>query len=83
MLHDKFVDVPIDKACGNVAFICQKHYAQVLVNELGLNNVSNIKSTYLMAIKAVNKVVSDNALFLKNKFNLEINKLNKNLPDTY
>ena len=43
MLHNKSVVVPINKASGNVAFICQKHYARVLINELGLNHVNNIK----------------------------------------
>lgn len=25
MLHNKFAVVPVDKASGNVAFVCQKH----------------------------------------------------------
>ena len=43
MLHNKFV--PSDKASSNAAFISQMHYAQDLINELGLNNVNNITST--------------------------------------
>ena len=34
---------PIDKAVNNIAFICIKYYAQVLLKELGLlNATSNI-----------------------------------------
>ena len=33
-LHNKFVVVAIGKASGNVAFVCQRHYAQVFINEL-------------------------------------------------
>ena len=35
-LHDSFVTVPIDKASNNVAFICKRFYALVLLKELGL-----------------------------------------------
>ena len=46
MLRNTFGVVPIDKASGNVAFVWQKHYDQVFINELALNNVNNITSTY-------------------------------------
>ena len=44
-LHDRFVIAPIDKATGNVAFICKRFYASVLVNELGLAGQSS--GTYI------------------------------------
>ena len=72
MLHNKFLVVPIDKASGNVAFICQRHYAQVLVNELGLNNVNNITSMHATVTEALDKTISEKASFLKNKFNLDV-----------
>ena len=37
-LKDQFVVVPIDKASNNIAFVCKRFYAQVLVSELGLDN---------------------------------------------
>ena len=49
MLHTKFVDVPIDKACRNVVFVCHRHYAQALISELGYSNVNDIKLIYLKA----------------------------------
>ena len=33
-LHEKYVIAPIDKATSNVAFICKRFYAQVLVKEV-------------------------------------------------
>ena len=35
-LQEKYVIVPIDKASNNVAFICKRFYALVLLKELGL-----------------------------------------------
>ena len=32
---------PIDKAANNIAFTCQKYYAQVLLKELGLLNITS------------------------------------------
>ena len=46
-LHSKFVITPIDKASNNVAFICKRYYAQVLVDELGISNSSNPNPTYV------------------------------------
>ena len=83
-LHKKFVVVPIDKASGNVAFICQRHYANVLINELGLINASaNQTSTYGNITKPIDKIVSDNSKFLKSKFNLEVTETNRKLPNIY
>ena len=45
--------MPIDKANSKVAFFCQKHFPQVLNNELSLNNDNNINARY---IKATNPV---------------------------
>ena len=43
ILLEQYVMCPIDKAVNNIAFICIKYYAQVLLKELGLlNATSNI-----------------------------------------
>lgn len=39
-LQNNFVITPIDKAGNNIAFICQRYYARVLIRELGLNEPS-------------------------------------------
>lgn len=54
-----------------------------ILNELGLNIVNTIKSAYSKAIKAAEKIVSDNASFLKSDFNPEVNGINKKLPSIY
>ena len=43
-LQSTYVMVPIDKAANNVAFICKRYYAQVLLEELGL--IGSSSSTY-------------------------------------
>ena len=83
-LHKKYVIVPIDKANGNVAFICQRHYAQVLIDELGINNINNNKTnTYINVTKSAEKIIADNTSFLKQKFKLEVDKTNQKLPNIY
>ena len=67
MLCNKFIIVPISKAGSNFAFICQRHYAQVLINELCLNAVKNIALTYMKSSKPVEKLVSNKKNFLKSK----------------
>lgn len=54
-----------------------------ILNELGLNIVNTIKSAYSKAIKAAEKIISDNASFLKSDFNPEVNGINKKLPSIY
>ena len=44
-LQNQFVIVPIDKASGNIAFVCKQFYAQVLVKELGLDGLAG-SATY-------------------------------------
>ena len=44
-LQEKYVIVPVDKATGNLALICKRHYASVLVKELGLS-VNNPSLNY-------------------------------------
>ena len=44
-LQEKYVIVPVDKATGNLALICKRHCASVLVKELGLSH-NNPSLTY-------------------------------------
>ena len=83
LLHNKFVVVPIDEAGSIVAFVFQRHYAQVLFKKLVLDNVNTIISTYMKTIKPVEKITSEKTSFLKNKLYLEVNEINKNLPNIY
>lgn len=78
MLYNKFTVVLIERTRGTVAFVYRNHCAQVLINVLGLNNVNIITSTCMKAIEPVDKNMSDDTSFLKNKFNHEVNEMNKN-----
>ena len=49
---------------------------------IGLN-LDNITPTYIKANKLVFRIVSDNTLLLKYKFNLGVNGINKKLPNLY
>ena len=82
MLQNKFV-VLNDKSSSIVAIVCQRHYAQVSINEIGLDDVNNINVTYVKATKTVDKIVLENKSFLKNKFDLEVTEINKKLPNVY
>lgn len=67
-----FFVAQIDKTSINVAFVCHRHDAQALINELGLNNIRNITSTYMKATKQVDKVALDKKSFVRNKLHLEV-----------
>ena len=84
-LHNKFIIAPIDKATGNISFICKRFYAEVLIKELGIDVTENNNSdTY----KCVQNITADNLISkhvknLKNKFNLNVNNENQCLPSIY
>ena len=48
---------------------------------MNLSNVSNITSTSTKAIETVDKIVPENTLFLKEKFNLEVTDINEKLSN--
>ena len=74
--------VPIDKAANNVAFICKRFYATVLMEELGLSNESS--STYTrIQDQTPDDIVSLHQKQLKDEFNIEIDEGMKTLPDIY
>ena len=82
-LHSNFVITPIDKAAGNVAIICKRFYAEILVKELGLNNQSLTNTTYLQVQKTIDNITENHSKFLKKKFNITIENKNKTLPHMY
>ena len=80
-LQSKYVIVPIDKATNNIAFICKRFYALVLLKELGLN--ISPSNTYIQEHKTIESVVEKNILDLKNIFGLDVDESNQNLPHMY
>ena len=83
-LHNKYVIVPIDKATGNIAFVCKRFYASVIVDELGLRDQTST-STYKSVIdKTSNEITKKHVKFLKDKFGLLDHPAeNTRLPNIY
>ena len=81
-LKDQFVVVPIDKASSNIAFVCKRFYAQVLVSELGLDN-KNSCPTYEKVNCDANELIEEDCKILREKFNLSVAQDSKKLPHIY
>ena len=85
LLQDKFVITPIDKATGNIAIICKRHYANVLVKELQFDNTeTNLDQTYTRiydsSVSISNTILKD----IKRMFNLDNTPVeNHCLPKMY
>ena len=81
-LHEKFVIVPIDKAAGNVAFICKRFYAKVILDELGLSQEGG-SSTYTEADEDCRTIINKHNNFLRDKFGFINPEDNNKLPGIY
>ena len=84
LIHSKYVVVPIDKATGNIAFVCKRFYALVIAKELGLglNNSTNTYST--IDNKSTNEIINSNVKDLKDKFGINnVSLENHRLPNMY
>ena len=83
-LLSKYVIVPVNKAIGNVAFICQRFYAFVLVKELGLLNNNNITNqTYKQVSNSNINIINNQSNILKSKFDINLDDGNKQLFQMY
>ena len=73
---------PIDKAASNIAFICKKCYAQVLLKELGLLNTTS--STYQQVNDSLHNILQQQNNILDSVFELKNNDKEFNcLPCIY
>ena len=59
-IHQNYIVVPIDKATNNVALVCKRFYASVIVEELGL--VNKLHSLQGKLIKTNHKKINKNQL---------------------
>ena len=74
--------VPIDKASNNIAFICKRFYAQVLLEELGLMGSSS--STYTKIDDRLPKdIIQQHTAELKHKFNIAVGENMSTVTDIY
>ena len=67
VLHSKYVRAPTDKATGNVAFISQRLYVFIPVEELGLFNNNNINQTYKQVSNSTINIMNNHSNSLKSK----------------
>ena len=82
-LQDRYVIVPIDKATGNVAFVCKRFYAIVLLRELGLIG-GNGSPTYECNIQnSEDKIMKKHKKDLTRIFKLDVPKDCMTLPHIY
>mgnify|MGYP001792462320 CR=1 FL=1 len=81
-LQEDFVLVPIDKAANNVAFICKRFYAMILLKELGLLGVPN--PTYnIFHRKNLQTVIRTKVKEVKTNFKMAVSPDMKKLPNVY
>ena len=84
-LHRQYVITPIDKATGNMAFICKRFYAKILVEELGLgrNDSLDEDGTYVSIQDSKEDILNKHQAELKSKFGIDIGIDNLSLPNMY
>ena len=74
--------VPIDKAANNVAFVCKRYYALVLLKELGL--VGSSTSTYSnISQHTPDDIIKRHQEEMKSLFNISVPDSMLSLPDIY
>lgn len=66
-LHQNHIIVPIGKTGGNVAVICKRIYALILIKELGVNIGNNSNNKTYEMINTTNKkgIIDQHTRFLK------------------
>ena len=70
-LQNKYVLVPADKA-GNIIFVCKYYYIRTLMEELGINSVTNLNSTYINQVNAVDALIQTHATALADVFDIKL-----------
>ena len=69
---------------GNLAYMCQRLYALVLIKEIGINedNISN-QNIYISVTKSETNILNHSEMFFKNKFHMTLDSHNRNLSYMY
>ena len=81
-LQSDFVIVPIDKASSNVAFVCKRHYATVIKNELRFSLPADDSMTYKLIKTPPASVIKRHFKFLKT-CDLKTDEKMEKLPSMY
>ena len=80
-LQHNYIMVPIDKASNNVAFICKRYYAIVILNELGFFNTPS--PTYEPVLIPLANLVAQQTKLLENNFRIKTEDDFKHIPSIY
>ena len=81
-LQSDFVIVPIDKASSNVAFVCKRHYATVIKNELRFSLPADDSMTYKLIKTPPASVIKRHFKFLQT-CDLKTDEKMEKLPSMY
>ena len=81
-LHANYVLVPADKVTNNVIIVCKKYYIDILVKELGINNVNINNPTYIPTDDSFKTIVKGHNQFITS-MGLEMSEEDENLPYLY
>ena len=71
---------PIDKASSNVAVICKRYYAEVVLKEIGI--LGNGSETYEKADRSKDEIIDDNRIYSE-KLGYKLSEKEKDLPTMY
>ena len=81
-LQTNYVLVPPDKAANNVIIVCKKYYIDILVKELGINNVNISNPTYIPIDDSLETIMKSHNQFITS-VGLEMSEEDQNLPYLY
>ena len=81
--QSKYVLVPVGKAGNNIIFVCKYYLTRTLMNELGINSVTNLNSTYINQVNTVDELIQTQATTLADVFDIKLQQMEKNLPQIY
>ena len=84
-LKRQYVITPIDKATGNVSFVCKRFFAKTLVTELGIgrNVDSEEDGTYVSVQDNLDDILNKHKNDLKSKFGIDVTTDDNGLPNMY
>ena len=78
--HSKYVLTPIDKASNNVAVICKRYYAEVILKEIGI--LGNGSDTYEQTSRSRTEIIDENQQYLE-RLGFDLTEKEKSLPTMY
>ena len=67
----------------NIIFVCKYYYIRTLMEELGINSVTNLNSTYVNQDNTVDELIQTHATALDDVFDITLQQKEKNLPQIY